>query len=239
MSNAVYCTVIASVAGTIVLCGCTRRQPSPPPTNASISAPVAAADPRPPTAERCPAALVEIGKSAAVVFDHARTLQWGEASATGQALYESAATLSVGALQPDLAARLKSRVAYLRSSVKAADRVRSMDAANSITHVVAELCSPYQDEIPYKIVLLDYYGRQLELGLVASRPSTIKRATADLRQTWRSVERAVLQHGDVDDARRFTDIVVQIEGARRPADLVAPMRAELAEVDRLKKIFTP
>jgi hypothetical protein len=181
---------------------------------------------------------VGIAESAAVVFDRARTLKWGEASATGQALYESAATLSVGALQPDLAARLKSRVAYLRSSVKAADRVRSMDAANSITHVVAELCSPYQDEIPYKIVLLDYYGRQLELDLVASRPSTIKRATADLRQTWRSVERSVLQHGDVDAARRFTDIVVQIDGAQHP-DLVAPVRAELAAVGRLKKIFTP
>ena len=239
MSNAVYRTVIAAIAGAVVLCGCTRRHPSPPPANASISAPVAAADPRPPAAERCPAALVEIGESAAVVFENARALNWGEASATGQALYESAATLSVSALPPDLAARLKSRVAYLRRSVKAADCVRSMDAANSITHVVADICSPYQSQIPYKIVLLDYYGRQLELGLVASRPSTIKRATADLRQTWRSVERAVLQHGDVDDARRFTDIVAQIDGARRPADLVVPVRAELAEVDRLKKIFRP
>ncbi len=204
-----------------------------------MSAPVAAADPRPPAVERCPAALVEIGESAAVVFDRARMLKWGEASATGQALSASTATLSVSALQPDIVGRLKSRVAYLRSSVKAADRVRSMDAANSITRVVADLCAPYQDEVPYKIVLLDYYGRQLELGLVASRPSTIKRATADLHQTWRSVERSVLQHGDVDDARRFTDIVVQIDGARRPADLVAPVRAELAAVDRLKKAFTP
>lgn len=239
MSNGVYSTVIAAIAGAIVLCGCRRRQPSPPPANASISAPVASADPRPLAVERCPAALVEIGESAAVVFDRARTLKWGEASATGQALYESAATLSVSGLQPDLVARLNSRGAYLRSSVKADDRVHSMDAANSITHVVADLCSPYQDQVPYKIGLLDYYGRQLELGLVVSRPATINRATADLRQTWRSVERSVLQHGDVDDARRFTDIVAQIDGAQRPADLVAPVRAELAAVDRLKKIFKP
>lgn len=200
MSDATYCAVIVGAAGTITLCGCTGRQPSSPSANASTSAQVATADPRPPTVERCPAALAATGEFAAVVFDRVRTLKWGEAAATGQALYESAATLSIDGLRPDLVATLKSRVAYLRTSVRAADRVRSMDAANSITHIVADLCSPYQSEIPYKIVLLDYYGRQLELGLVASRPSTIKRATADLRQTWRSVEPSVLQHGDVHDA---------------------------------------
>ena len=50
-----------------------------------------------------------------------------------------------------------------------------------MTRLVAELSAPYQAEIPYKIILLDYYGRQLELGLAASNPATLKRATADLR----------------------------------------------------------
>ena len=114
-----------------------------------------------------------------------------------------------------------------------------MDFANSITRIVAELSAPYQAEIPYKIVLLDYYGRQLELGLAASRPSTLKQATADLRQTWNSVEPSILRRGHVDDARRFTDIVVQLEGSQHPADFVVPVRAELAAVDRLEKIFKP
>jgi hypothetical protein len=118
-------------------------------------------------------------------------------------------------------------------------QIDRLDYANIITRIVAELSAPYQPEIPYKVVLLDYYGRQLELGLAASRPSTIKQASADLRQTWNSVEPSILERGHVEDARRFTDIVVQIEGAKQATDFVAPVRAELAEVGRLKKIFTP
>ena len=180
--------------------------------------------------------LTQIGESAESLFDLARLSKWHDAAAAVQDLKESASALpSVGLEPEDLDAQLKSRIPDLEGSVTARQRVQSMDLANSITRLVADLSAPNQAEIPYKIVLLGYYGRQLELGLVASHPSTIKRATADLGQTWRSVERSVLQHGDVDDARRFTDIVVQIEGAQRPADLVAPVRAELAAVDRLKK----
>jgi hypothetical protein len=131
----------------------------------------------------------------------------------------------------------RSRIRDLEGSVKARQQVQSMDFANSITRLVAELSAPYQAEIPYKIVLLDYYGRQLELGVAASRLSTLKQATVDLRQTWNSIEPSILRRGHVDDARRFTDIVVQLEGAKRPADFVAPVRAELAAVDRLETIF--
>jgi hypothetical protein len=132
---------------------------------------------------------------------------------------------------------LTSRIHSLEDSVTARRRVQSMDFANSITRLVADLSSPYQAEIPYKIVLLDYYGRQLELGLAEPRPSTLKQATADLRQTWNSIEPSIMRRGHADDARRFTDIVVQLEGAKRPADFVAPVRAELAAVNQLGQMF--
>ena len=47
----------------------------------------------------------------------------------------------------------------------------------------------------------------------------------------------ILQRGHVDEAKRFTDIVVQFEGAQQPADFAAPTRAELEAVDRLETIF--
>jgi hypothetical protein len=155
-----------------------------------------------------------------------------------QTLKESTATLSDAGLKPDLVDQLQSRLTELEHGVKARRRVHSMEVANSITRIVADLSAPYQAELPYKIVLLDYYGRQLELGLAASRPSVLRQASADLRQTWNSVEPSILRRGHVEDARRFTDIVVQIEAAKRPADFVAPVRAELAAVDRLEQIFT-
>jgi hypothetical protein len=42
----------------------------------------------------------------------------------------------------------------------------------------------------------------------------------------------------VDYARRFNDIVVELMGAKRPADFVAPVHAELAAAARLERIFT-
>jgi hypothetical protein len=59
----------------------------------------------------------------------------------------------------------------------------------------------------------------------------------DLRSTWNRIEPTIERRGHVDDARRFTDIVVQLEGAQRPADFVAPTRAALAEADHLEKLF--
>ena len=230
--------IIVSFAGVLVIGGCSRREQAPPIANRSVSTPAAA--PRViPAAERPPDALVQIGELAEELFDAARTSKWSNVAEAVQSLKESALVLSSPRLKPDLNAQLRSRINDLKRSAKARRRAQSMDFANSITRLVAELSAPYQTEIPYEIVLLDYYGRQLQLGLVASPPSTLKQATADLRQTWNAVEPSILQRGHADDARRFTDIVVQLEGAKHPADFVAPVRAELAAVDRLEKIFKP
>jgi hypothetical protein len=224
------------IAGMLVIGGCSGRQPAPPVANHSASTAVAAASAS--VGEGPPSALTQIGESAEELFDAARASKWNDATAAVQTLNESAATLSDTGLKPDLVEQLQLHLADLAGSVKTRRRVHSMDVANSITRIVADLAAPYQAELPYKIVLLDYYGRQLELGLAASRLSMLKQATADLRQTWDSIEPSILRRGHVEDARRFTDIVVQIEGAKRPADFVAPVRAELAAVDRLEKIFT-
>ena len=230
--------VIVSLAGVLVIGGCSRREQAAPIANRSVSTPAAAPNVIP-AAERPPDALVQIGELAKDLFDAARTSNWSNVAGAVQSLKESISVLSSPRLKPDLTAQLRSRISDLERSAKARRRVQSMDFANSITRLVAELSAPYQTEIPYEIVLLDYYGRQLQLGLVASRPSTLKQATADLRQTWNAVEPSILRRGHVDDARRFTDIVVQLEGATHPSDFVAPVRAELAAVDRLEKIFKP
>jgi hypothetical protein len=230
--------VIVSVAGVLVIGGCSRREQAAPTANRSVSTPAAAPEVIP-AAERPPDALLQIGELAEDIFDAARTSKWSNVVRAVQSLKESSSVLSSPGLKPDLTAQLRSRISDLERSAKARRRAQSMDFANSITRLVAELSAPYQTEIPYEIVLLDYYGRQLQLGVAASRPSTLKQATADLRQTWNAVEPSILRRGHVDDARRFTDIVVQLEGAKHPTDFVAPVRAELAAVDRLEKIFKP
>jgi hypothetical protein len=228
-------SVVIGIAAVCVFDGCSRRKAVPVvASNTAAPSTAESAVTNPPPRE-----LAQIGGSAAEIFDAARTSKWQDASVSLEALGDSERRLPSSGLTPDLLMQMRTRSTDLHHAVKSRHRVAAMDAANSLTRLVAELSSSYETAIPYKVVLLDYYGRQLELGLVASRPTMIRRATADLRQTWNSIEPTVLRQGGVEDARRFTDIVVQIEGARRPVDLAVPVHAELAEVNRMEKIFTP
>jgi len=112
-----------------------------------------------------------------------------------------------------------------------------MDDANAIARIAAELSEHYQTVVPFEIVMLSYYGRVLETGVSGRRLSVLKRARADLEGTWNRVERTVLRRGDVDDARAFNDIVVQLDAARRPADFARPADAELALALRMTHLF--
>jgi hypothetical protein len=85
--------------------------------------------------------------------------------------------------------------------------------------------------------MLGYYGRELELGIAAGDHARLKQALDDLQQTWNRFEPIVLQRGAVDEARRFTDIVAQLDGAKKPDDFVEPTRAELDGVVRLKDVL--
>jgi hypothetical protein len=186
-----------------------------------------------------PPALLDIAEEAKQVFDAARLSNWTAAAVALRAMNESAADLPATFSKPDLAAGLQSRVRELGDAIATRQRVQTMDFANGITLLVANLSEEYQTPLPYALVLLDFYGRELELGIAGTDQARLIRTSADLKQTWNRFERNVLQRGAVDEARQFTDIVAQLDGAQAPADFVAPARAELDAVDRLKKIFRP
>jgi hypothetical protein len=235
------------MAGGLLLVGlsaCSRPAQTPPAvtqapagTSANVTRPPG--PPAPPPADAPPAALVSIGESAEGLFDAANTSQWQTATEQLQALNEAAFQLPLGLPKADLVGQLESRIEDVRQSTASHRRVETMDFANSITRIVADLSADFQTNVPIDVVMLDYYGRQLELGIATGRQSTLARATADLRQQWDRLEPIIVQRGHVDEARRFTDIVVQLGGAKRPADFAAPARAELAAVDRLEAIFKP
>ena len=92
--------------------------------------------------------------------------------------------------------------------------------------------------LPYDVKMLGYYGRQIELGIASGRPMDSARAASDLVTVWDRIEPAIVRRGHAGEARRFTDLVVELIGAKRPEDFVAPVSAELAAVSRLERIFT-
>ena len=188
-------------------------------------------------ADRPPLELALVGESAVSLFDAAVAADWTSAQDVLQDLNHAASSLPAEMPKPDLVAKLQTRLMWVEGHVADKQRVETMDDANAITRLVADLSAEYQTDIPYEIVLLGYYGRQLEQGIAAGQVQTLTQASTDLRSTWNRIEPAVERRGRIDDAKRFTDIVVQLEGARRLAQFVAPTRAELTEAGRLAAMF--
>jgi len=223
--------VTAGSLVSLIAAGCSDRQPphaSAPQSSPAVQQPAGSVN-------RPPSALQDVGETAEDLFDAARLSNWTDATAALRAMNESAADLPLTLSKPDLAARLQSRLEEVGDAVSLQQRLQTMDFANQITELVADLSAGYQTELPYALVMLDYYGRELELGIAAGDQARLKQAAADLRQTWNRFERTILQRGAVDEARRFTDIVVQLEGAQTPGDFVEPTRAELDAVDRWRR----
>jgi hypothetical protein len=230
--------VVRTVTGglvSLIAAGCSDRDRSQASAvNASLAAQQSTA-----MVSAAPPALLEVGERAAELFDAARLSNWTGATVALDAMNESAADLPASFSSPDLAARLQNSIEEAGDAVSTRQRLQTMDFANGITRLVAELSADNQTEIPPALMMLDYYGRELELGIAEGDQVKLKRTAVDLQQTWNRFERTILQRGAIDEARRFTDIVVQLEGAQAPGDFVAPTRAELDAVDRLEKIFRP
>src|SRR5450631_3349842 len=175
--------------------GCSSQPAAPPPgtqsTQTAPPAPLVPPAPAIPTAERPPSALMEVGDAAESLFNAANSKDWRAAAGQLEALQASAADLPGDLRKPDLVVQLRSRVDNLGQTVRAHQRIETMDDANGITRLVAELATKYQTRIPYEVILLDYYGRQLELGIAGARLPLLKQTTADLRSTWNMIERTI------------------------------------------------
>ena len=191
-----------------------------------------------PAADRPPASLVQLGQLATDLFDAARSSDWSRSAADLQSLNEAVSELPVDLPEPDLLAQLQSRVVSVRDATNNRQRITTMDGANAITLLVAELSARYEPQVPYEVKMLGYYGRQIELGIASGRLTGSTQAASDLVTAWNRIKPAIERRGHIDDARRFSDIVVELMGAKQLTDFVAPVNAERAAAARLERIFT-
>ena|SRR5579864_6206774 len=150
---------------------------------------------------------------------------------------EAIANLPSALPYPNVVSQLRSRVRALGRAVRARRSVASLDHANATTKLATEIADQPQTNVPFKISMLSYYGRQLVLGGARRRMSVLRQAVVDVRGTWHRIEPAVLQRGDLADARSLTDVVVQLDAAKRPLDFVGAADAELAVASRLRQAF--
>jgi hypothetical protein len=218
----------------IVSIDCSGGSPHPAAEDAAVQPPDSD---QIPDADRPPDSLRRLGQSAMELFDAAWASDWTWAADRLQGLHGAESDLPADLPTPDLVPQLHSRVATASNAANNRQRVETMDAANAITQLVAELSAEYPCTVPYQVKLLGYYARQIEVGIASERMPTIARASTDLEATWNQVQPVIEQFGQIAAARRLADLVADVIGASRPADVDRPARAILVAVDNLETAF--
>jgi hypothetical protein len=187
--------------------------------------------------DRPPMGLHQLGDSCIALFDEALAGRWNNVSAEMAGIDKTLTTLPLQLPYPDVVARMRSRVRSLRRNVAERRTVPVLDDANAVTRLVAQIADGFEVSVPFDIAILPYYGRQLKIGVVGRRSALLRRTTQDLQATWTRAEPRVVARGHTAEAQRFTDVIVDLEGARRIADFSRAAKAELRAAASVKGAF--
>lgn len=113
-----------------------------------------------------------------------------------------------------------------------------MREANHLTELGAQLASGYQSQVPTGVVLLDYYGRELEIWSEAGDLAKLRSTSADIRRTWNALRPQVAARGGTAEASAFDALVSRVGAAATPPAFAAVATPILDAVDGLEKVFT-
>ena len=196
-----------------------------------------AATPAAANTEKVPAELMNAGEYGENIYDFAKANDWKKADARIAALKEAAKKVRADVKNQSAGVdRLEADVAALDRAVTAKDRQAANVAANQITRDVAEMTRAYKVIVPVEVVLLDYYGRELEIWAEAKDASKLQATAREMRKTW-DVVRPSIEAKNPAVAKKFEGLVAQVEAAKAPAAYAKVAKPVLDEVDNLEKVF--
>jgi len=190
-----------------------------------------------PAADRPPMALTELHAAAVAVWRPALVGDWNLVSSRMDSVDTAASHLPAHAGKPDLIHQLDARLKSLHRDVRGHRSVAAATDANWVARIADEIMSSYETAMPGDVRLLEFFCRAAETDAVASRRARFNTDIADLRTVWGRVEPLLLQRNATDPARRFTDAIVRLEGAKTATEQKAAAEAALAEGDDVLGVF--
>lgn len=184
-----------------------------------------------------PKALVDAGEYGENVYDMAKANDWTKAAAKLNLLKESATKLKSEVQGGGELDGLASGITVLDKAVTSKNRQAAMREANQITLIVANLNAPYKLAVPVEVTKLDYYGRELEIWSAEKDTKKLQATATELRRTWDAVRPSIESHKGAAAAKRFGDLVAQVEQAKTLNEYARLATPVLDEVDNLEKVF--
>lgn len=186
-----------------------------------------------------PPALDAIGTHGEDLYDAVKAANWAKARSITDSLDASVRALPSGGQgaapqQQQLSAEIDS----LHRFVSGKQQSAAIKAANQITYLEAKMTAQYHPAMPAEVVLLDYYGREIEIWSGEKNSAKLTQTSNDIQQTWNTLRPMVEAHGGASQATRTDNLVKSIAAAKTPAAYARLATPFLDEVDALEKVFT-
>jgi hypothetical protein len=128
-------------------------------------------------------------------------------------------------------------ISELEKALSANDVHEALVASNHITYLAAEATRPYHPSMPVEVVLLDYYGRELQIWSRANELSKLKKTSDAINKVWGNLSSDVQRHNGNNEANRFSELVSQLGQASTLVQYQLLAEPFLQEVDNLEKVY--
>jgi len=174
------------------------------------------------------------------VFDLAKAGKWKRASKKLIVLEKTERNLTANAnlLGADSLSALAKSTSDLERAVTARSRLDAMLAANKITAIAALIAKPFKQSVPTNVVLLDYYGRELEIWSEMKNANKLADIVNKMHLTWQHLMPTLIAEGGSKEIKKFGEIMKHLEAAKTPEEYGRLAASVLDEVDNLEKVFT-
>jgi hypothetical protein len=229
-------SLVAAGLFTIILSACSRDR-----TNAAADS-VAASSTAPTNAVAAsapiPAAINDVGTYGEDLYDQAKAGNWVAAKAYLDSLHAAATNLPRTDQIQSERSQLDGAIAALDQAVAARNRTGALEAANRVTFLSAQMTTPYHGATPTEVLLLDYYGRELDIWSAQRNTSKLKETAAALTSTWNALRPTVEKNGGGVAAGHTDALVARINAAKSASEYARVATPFLDEVDELEKVFT-
>jgi hypothetical protein len=185
-----------------------------------------------------PASLVDVGEFGENIYDLAKAKDWANVGQKMKALEDAAKKLASDLKGAEAGQkRLGMTLKALGKAVTAKDEQATKREANQVTLIAADLIEPFNPEVPAAVTRLDYYGRELEIWVLAKDTAKLKATGDAMRKAWEKLQAAVKTKGGNAEAKRFNRLMDQVTAAKTVDDYARITTPILDEVDNLEKVF--
>lgn len=181
--------------------------------------------------------LAQIGEYGEDIYDFAKAGQWNRASTKLNLLKQAHSHLSASSSGSGLQTKLGQRIDALTQTIEFKDRLASMQVANRLTLSTARFTAKANAPVPLQVVLLDYYGRELEIGSLFANRTQVQASIASIDRTWKIVRSAVQDNDGTTQSRRFDNLVARLQKSRVPEGYGKLANLVLDQVDNLEQVF--